>query len=192
MCVNHTRACRNHTHTCQNNTLRVNINLVRVEITVVSVVITFLRFNITLRVKITCLNQTMRVEITLCVWKLHSVCRWHTLRVDVTLYVYISHSCVLKSHIAFRNYTRACVHHSMYIITPHYPHPTLINLHLARPESIKQWLVTPSILKFWKKSLLQYFFRAYFWKKNCSIEFINPVCPSVRPSFKLRSSNFGF
>jgi hypothetical protein len=41
--------------------VRVKITLVRVEIRVVSVVITFLRVKI-----------TMRVEITICVYKLHS------------------------------------------------------------------------------------------------------------------------
>jgi hypothetical protein len=44
------------------------------------------------------------------VWKLHSACINHTLRVEITL-------CVYKSHSAFENcslhYTRACVHHSM-------------------------------------------------------------------------------
>jgi hypothetical protein len=48
----------NHTHTCQNHTLRVKITLVRAEITVVSVVVIFVRVKITLR-----------VEITLCVYK---------------------------------------------------------------------------------------------------------------------------
>jgi hypothetical protein len=43
---------------CQNPTVRVEITLVRVKITVVSVVITFVRVKITLR-----------VEITLCVYK---------------------------------------------------------------------------------------------------------------------------
>jgi hypothetical protein len=47
---------------------------VRVEITVMSVVIKFVRFNIILR-----------VEITLCVYKLHSACRNHTLLVEITL-----------------------------------------------------------------------------------------------------------
>jgi hypothetical protein len=149
---------------------------VRVEITVV---ITLVRLNIKLRVKITlcvlkshsaCGNYTLRVEITLFVWKLrsettlvrmnithsdfytHSViltrmsvnthtCQHHTLRVEITLvrieitvvsvvityvrvkitlrmeitlYVYESHSCLLKSHFLFRNYTCACVHHTMH------------------------------------------------------------------------------
>jgi hypothetical protein len=48
------------------------------------------------------------------VLKLHSsACRNCTLRVKSALYVYKSYSCVLKSHFAFRNYTRTCVHHSM-------------------------------------------------------------------------------
>jgi hypothetical protein len=54
--------------------IRVSITLVRVEIYVVSVVFTVMRFNITLR-----------VEITLCVWKLHSACRSHTLHILITL-----------------------------------------------------------------------------------------------------------
>jgi hypothetical protein len=45
----------------QNPTLCVEITLVSVEITVVSVVITFVRVKI-----------TIRIEVTLCVCKLHS------------------------------------------------------------------------------------------------------------------------
>jgi hypothetical protein len=37
----------------------------------------------------------------------------HILRVEITLCIYKSHSCVLKSHFAFRSYTCTCVHHSM-------------------------------------------------------------------------------
>jgi hypothetical protein len=57
---------------------------VRVEITVVSDLIIFVRFNITLR-----------VEMTLCVYKSHSACGKYnlrvesTLRVEITLYIYI-------------------------------------------------------------------------------------------------------
>jgi hypothetical protein len=87
---------------CQYHTLRVVITVVRITIIVVSVVITFVRVKITL-----CL------EITLCVLKSHSACGNYTLRIEFTLYVDKSHSCVLKSHFSFRNYTRACVHHSM-------------------------------------------------------------------------------
>jgi hypothetical protein len=61
-------------HTSQHHTLRVEITLVLVEITVVSVVITFVRVKITLRL-------TLRVEITLCVWKSLSTCINHTLRI---------------------------------------------------------------------------------------------------------------
>jgi hypothetical protein len=43
----------------------------------------------------------------------------HTLRVVITLYVNKSHSCVLKSHFAHRNYTRACVHHSIRVNITH-------------------------------------------------------------------------
>jgi hypothetical protein len=44
-------------------------------------------------------------------WHLsYSACGNHTLRVEITPYVNKSHSCVLKSHFAFRNYNRACVH----------------------------------------------------------------------------------
>jgi hypothetical protein len=68
---------------CVNHTLCVAITLVHVEITVVSFVITFVRFNITLR-----------VEITLCVLKLHSACVKYILRVEVALYINKSHSCV--------------------------------------------------------------------------------------------------
>jgi hypothetical protein len=60
-CHNHTHTCQNHTHTCQNHTLRVEITLVRFKIPVVSVVITFVHVKI-----------TMRVEITLCVYKSYS------------------------------------------------------------------------------------------------------------------------
>jgi hypothetical protein len=78
--------CRKHTlrakHTvCGNLTLSIETNLVRIEITLVRVVITFLRVIITLmRVKTTLcvLNHTLRVEITLCVWKSHSACGNHT------------------------------------------------------------------------------------------------------------------
>jgi hypothetical protein len=50
--------------------VRSVITFVRVEIIFVSVKITFMRVNITLR-----------VEMTLCVWKLHSTCKNRTLRV---------------------------------------------------------------------------------------------------------------
>jgi hypothetical protein len=59
----------------------------RVEITVV---ITFVRVNITLR-----------VEITLVVWKLHSSCVHHT------------RACV--------HHTRECVHHTMHVNITHNP-----------------------------------------------------------------------
>jgi hypothetical protein len=55
---------------CIVHTLRVEITLVRVEITVVSVAITFVLVKITLR-----------VEITLCVYKSHSACVSRNLRV---------------------------------------------------------------------------------------------------------------
>jgi hypothetical protein len=58
---NYALDCHNHIHACQNHTLRVKITIVRVEITVVSVVITFVRDKV-----------TIRVEITLCVYKSHS------------------------------------------------------------------------------------------------------------------------
>jgi hypothetical protein len=77
---------RNYTITCLNHTLWVEVTLVRIKITVVSVVITFARFKITLR-----------VEITLSVWKSHSACENRNLR---------AHSCVLRSHFTFRNYTQ--------------------------------------------------------------------------------------
>jgi hypothetical protein len=67
---------------CHYHTLRVEITLVRIEITFVSAVITFVLVKITLR-----------VAITLCVWKLHSACRNHILRKQITL-------CI-------QNYTRA-------------------------------------------------------------------------------------
>jgi hypothetical protein len=78
---NSTCARVNHTRACQNHTLRVEITLVRVKIAVVSVVITFMRFNITLR-----------LEITLCVWKSHSTyihltracLNHHSMRVNIT------------------------------------------------------------------------------------------------------------
>jgi hypothetical protein len=106
-CRNHTRECHNHTHTCQNHTLRVEITLVRVEITVVSVVITFVRVKI-----------TIRVEITLCVYKSHSFmsryhtrgCHIHIIRVSKFLScewkphsVCIIKLCVCKSYSACRN-----------------------------------------------------------------------------------------
>jgi hypothetical protein len=47
------------------------------------------------------------------VWKLHFTCRNDTMRVEIALCIYKSHSCVLKSHFLCRNYTRACVHHTM-------------------------------------------------------------------------------
>jgi hypothetical protein len=73
VCISHNRACCMysrelwHTHTCQNHTLRVCITLLRVEITVVSVVIIFVRVKV-----------TMRVQITLCMYKSHSACINHT------------------------------------------------------------------------------------------------------------------
>jgi hypothetical protein len=103
---------------------------VRVGLTVVSVVVTFvLGFNIILRVitggnyphgsapgilvkfdlgphQTAGGNYTLRVELTLCVWKLHSVCWNHTLRVEITL-------CIYKSHSAFMNPTRACWYHTL-------------------------------------------------------------------------------
>jgi hypothetical protein len=36
-----------------------------------------------------------------------------TLRVEIALYVYKSHTCVLQSHFAFKNYTHAGVYHTM-------------------------------------------------------------------------------
>jgi hypothetical protein len=47
------------------------------------------------------------VSTSVCVWKIHSACRNNTLHVETAVCIYKSHSCVLKSHFAFRNYTRA-------------------------------------------------------------------------------------
>jgi hypothetical protein len=53
------------------------------------------------------------------VLKHHTGCGNYTLRVEIPLYVFKSHSCVLKSHFAFRNYTRVCVHHSVRVNITH-------------------------------------------------------------------------
>jgi hypothetical protein len=89
-CRNHTREDHNHTHTCQNHTLRVEIILLHAEITVVSVEITIMRVKI-----------TMRVEIILCMHKLHTrVSLSHSW--ESYLYVYVSKllSCEWKPHSA--------------------------------------------------------------------------------------------
>jgi hypothetical protein len=66
----HTRECHIHTLTCQNHILRV---VMPVEITVMSVVFTFVGVKITLR-----------VEITLCIYKSHPPCGNRTLRIQIT------------------------------------------------------------------------------------------------------------
>jgi hypothetical protein len=73
-CHNHTRECHNHTHECQNHTLRVEITVVRFEFTIVIVVITFMRVKITLR-----------LEITLCLYKAHWAFRNYTMCVNYKL-----------------------------------------------------------------------------------------------------------
>jgi hypothetical protein len=69
----------------------------RVEITFISVAITFVRVKITLRVTITlcvykshyaCIYQTLCVNITLCVWTSHYAFENHTMRVNIPL-VYV-------------------------------------------------------------------------------------------------------
>jgi hypothetical protein len=79
---------------CINDTLHVEITLVRIDITVVSVVRTFVRVKITLH-----------VEILLCVYISHSMCRNRSC-------VYLNHSrkcrkhiCVCQNHTACGNYT---------------------------------------------------------------------------------------
>jgi hypothetical protein len=133
-------ACRNHSCACWN---QIGRPLSRIVVPLVYFFIfVFVRVEITVvNVSCACWNHSRKChnyiwEITLCIWKSHSACINHTLRVEITvvsqlhctlaiacsnytqrveisLCVYKSHSCVLKSHYAFRNYTCTCEHHTM-------------------------------------------------------------------------------
>jgi hypothetical protein len=89
-----TYKCQNHFCECHNHTHRFQYHTLRVEITLV-------RFEITV---VSVVTTFLRVKITL-----HLVI---TLRVEIT-------RCVRKSHFAFRNFTRTCVHYSMRVNITH-------------------------------------------------------------------------
>jgi hypothetical protein len=99
-CVHHSM----HVKITQNSDLytqKVVLTRISVVITFVSVMITLIRLNITL-----CVYKSLLCVLkSQYVWKLHSAWRNLTMHVEITHYVY-------KSPFAFRNYTRACVHHS--------------------------------------------------------------------------------
>jgi hypothetical protein len=73
----------------------------------------FTRTTVILERKVWYQHAHLCVSKSHCVWKLHSAWINHTLRVKTTICVNKSHSCVLKSHFTFGNYSRACVYHSM-------------------------------------------------------------------------------
>jgi hypothetical protein len=155
---------------CENRTLHVKINLVRVQITLVRVVHTFVPVEITLR-----------IEITLCIWKSHSACINHTRTCRNQ-----TRECHIHT-LMCQNYTRVRGNHNLRVK----PHSVGGNCTLRVEITLVRYIQTPYPPPMDPRLLTDQFFEIYIvlWIWNCIFQ---QLFFDTLKSFETKKSQFNF